>query len=439
MRAGLRISLFLLPVILIIVSCTDENFSIGGNFIDKEMRIVYIDTSTVKMSTVTIDSLVTSGNEMILAGRYGDTITGITSSTAFLTYSVPGITTFPESREIIFDSVDMVMVLNGESTGDTTTYHTFNIYPLLEAIELPVDEEFYNTDKTDYSPSPIASFTIKPKPETGDTLTVRLPDDLGNDLLNIIVNDDKEVLGTQDRFSAYFKGLAVGPGELNNCILGFFLSDTSMSMKIYYHYIESSRIVGNVTISPLKPRSFYGTQTDRSGTIFWDLHKNEISSKLTKNIAFAQSLTATCIKFEIPYLNNLLETGDIITVTEAKLKIKPLKGTYSKVNPLPPSLSMYILDKNDVTMGYLANSSENDLQTGNLVVDDVLDFETYYSYTITEYINNQLGSLENDKKNMTIMLPQNRISKCLSTLILGNNPQEPNIELQISYMIYNDK
>lgn len=438
MKPFRQIYFFLLILISVIVSCTDENFSIGGNLIDEDLRVVYIDTCTVRMSTVPIDSLITSGTGMVLTGRYSDTLTGSTTGTAFLTYTVPGSLAPPESAPLIFDSIELVLALNGEWTGDTTTVHDFNIYSLEEVVQSPEDEDFYNTNSIKHSTGPIAVLSLKPKPETKDTIAVRLPDYLGNDLFDKIITDDQEILSTQDRFSAYFKGLAFGPGEMNNCILGFNLSDTSMALKIYYHYVSDSRVEDHLFISPLDTRSFYGTKTDRSTTMFRDLNKKEIPSKLSNDISFTQSLTATFIKFEVPYLNNLLEAGKVVSVTDAKLKIKPLKGTYSKINPLPPSLSMYILDKNDVTMGYLVTSSGENLQTGDLIVDDVLDFETYYTYNVTEYINDQLGALEIDKKNMTIVLPQDRISKCLNTLVVGDSPKEKSIELQISYIVYDE-
>jgi hypothetical protein len=428
----------LLPFILItatitISSCTDKNFTIGGSFIDDDLRVICIDTSTVAMSTMPVDSLVTSGNEMILTGNYQDSITGKTTSTSYVTYTVPSALDQPESSTLVFDSVQMILVYNGEWTGDTSVYQDFNIYRLDQAVILPEDEELYNNHSVSYASAPIASFSVRPRPESKDTISVKMPYSFGADLFKKLADDD-EVIGTQDRFNEYLEGFAIAPGKNNNCTLGFCLSDTSMAMKIYYHYIAEERVKLNILISPLQSNCYYGTKTDRTGTPFKDLKKTELRSEKSGNSVLIQSLTASYIKFDIPYLKNLLETGQLVNVISATLKITPAKRTYSAVNPLPAELTMYTMDKNDVTTGYIINYAGDALQTGNLKVDDINNTSTY-SYDITDYINEQLGALPIDKKYMTITVPQTRISKCLKSLVLND---KNSVELKLTYILYND-
>jgi hypothetical protein len=231
------------------------------------------------------------------------------------------------------------------------------------------------------------------------------------------------------------KGFAISPGVTNSCMIGFWLSDTSMALKIHYHYIDDERYEKSVIISPLQSNCFYGTRSDKSGTPFKDLKKTELPSIQSHNMALIQSLSAAYVKFDIPYLKNILETGKVVTVTSALLKITPPKGTYSAINPLPDDLTMYTMDKNDITTGYIINYTGSALQTGNLIIDDVNNTGTYYTYDITDYITEQLKALPIDKKYMTLTVPQSSISRCLRSLVIDD---KTSAVLKLTYIIYND-
>ncbi len=56
--------------------------------------------------------------------------------------------------------------------------------------------------------------------------------------------------------------------------------------------------------------------------------------------------------------------------------------------PLPPDLSIYVSTENDVSTGAITTYSGDELQTGNLSVDNLLDIDTYYSYDITGLCRN---------------------------------------------------
>lgn len=57
-------------------SCYDENGTYGSDLVDSAFRNVRIDTSTVVVTSVLIDSLETSGKNVALVGRYKSFIMG---------------------------------------------------------------------------------------------------------------------------------------------------------------------------------------------------------------------------------------------------------------------------------------------------------------------------------------------------------------------------
>ena len=61
-------------------SCYDENGTYGSDLVDSAFRNVRIDTSTVVVTSVLIDSLETSGKNVALVGRYKHSLWGVVSS-----------------------------------------------------------------------------------------------------------------------------------------------------------------------------------------------------------------------------------------------------------------------------------------------------------------------------------------------------------------------
>lgn len=420
-------------------ACSDENFTIGERFIDSSIRTVIIDTCSIRLSTVSIDSVVTSGKNSVLTGSYSDTTFGRTECVAFVPFTVPGSISPPDA-EIIFDSIDLMITLNGTWLGDTMLYHSFGVHLLDGVIPLPDGEKYYSTMSVPYGNEPIALLTCKPKPLSGDTLSVRLPDQLGRELLEKIMDDDQEVLGSQERFMNYFHGLAVAPGADNKTVLGMAAGDSSMLIRIHYHYSMLERTEGMVTIQPYTDRCFYNVATDRSGTPFSNLSGNELSSSMTGNMVLVQALAGSFVTIDFPYLNKLLELGDYCTVTSASLIISPVRGTYSDEVPLPKDLSIYISNENDVTLGYITTYSGDALQTGNLVVDDLFNIETYYSYDITSFLQEQISAIGIYRRKLQLIVPEASQAVTMHTLVAGDGYHYRNrMKLKVRYLIYDSK
>jgi hypothetical protein len=429
-------ALFIFLICTALSACISDNTGIGENFLDSSIRTVITDTCSVRVSTVAIDSVVTSGRELVLTGSYSDTTFGKTKCIAYVPFSAPGSYEFPD-QEIVFDSLNLVMELNGTWFGDTVSYQDFNIHMLEEVIDLPDDNNFYSTWSVPYASAPVSTFSVRPRPVTGDTLSVRLPDPLGEDLLEKIMSQEEEILGSQERFMNYFKGFAITAGPDNKVVLGMAVGDSSMVMKLYYHYTAMERTTGSITVYPYPERCFYGVETDRTGTPFSELKGNELLSGETGSMVLVQALTGSYVRIDFPYLNNLPEAGDFCFITRAYLIIYPVRGTYSGSVPLPEDLSLYVSNENDVTLGYITTYSGDALQTGSLVRDDLFGIETYYSYDITSFVQNQLGAFGINKRSLQLIVPEAGQAVTLNTLVAadGSHPGK-RMEIKITYIVY---
>ena len=59
---------FCLVTFLGVISCYDERNTFGDRLVDSDLRNISMDTSTIVMIAVLIDSLETSGKQVVLAG-----------------------------------------------------------------------------------------------------------------------------------------------------------------------------------------------------------------------------------------------------------------------------------------------------------------------------------------------------------------------------------
>ena len=76
------VHVLLLLYVALMTACSSEGFNMGGKFLDTDIRTVIIDTCSIRMSTVSIDSVVTSGKNSVMTGSYSDTASGRTECTA---------------------------------------------------------------------------------------------------------------------------------------------------------------------------------------------------------------------------------------------------------------------------------------------------------------------------------------------------------------------
>jgi hypothetical protein len=449
----LKVVLPVSALILLLTGCNSGGFTLGGKYLDSDMQTVIIDTCTVRMTTVAIDSLSTTNLGLGLVGRYSNSDFGTVTATTYLSYTHPGTYDLPDV--VFFDSVALVMHLNGSYLGDTTRMQEINVYKLTDSITPPDNDTYYNVNSVPYEASPLVSYSFAPRPSTrpsGTTtfpylektsyFTLRLPDDFGQDLFDLFLNDDERLENDED-FRSYFRGLAIAPGTNDSTVLGFDVdADTSMAIRVYYHYTEERRRKGKIDIKVDDSRNFYGVQHDRTDHPFQELDGStgkELRTSSSDNKGLIQALSATYVKIEFPFLNNLLEMGDFGAVLDAALIIYPAESSFSKTMPLPSKLSLYESDSKDATVAQVTSSSGQPL-TGNLYRDELYDSKTYYSYDITSFMKDQLGVWGLNKRNLQLSQPSDTLSKCLNTVVIGDqNYKKEGTRLIVKYLIYENK
>lgn len=394
------------------VSCSSYA-DIGNNWLDVNERVVMIDTCSVDISNIVLDSVITSGGNAVYAGSRESSYWGRMDLSSYLTFKMTEDyedTSTPEYQErVLFDSLTLYMVPDSTFCGDTLLPMTLQAYRLTETVELNDDNVLYSHSEFGREEQTMAEKTFYPHPFKGKPVEIRLSDELGQEMLEKIVNSDED-MEDNDSFREYFKGILLESADPTSSILGFKGKDTLCMMKLYYRtqdYAEAEEHVLDFHLD--STYLFTHVEADFSGTPLDILHDsgNEVPSTLTGNMSFISGMCGICTKIGFPYLNNLRSIWDHCRAANAELVVYPLPGSYCKQNysSLPPTINLYIMDENNIsTGGAIVGADGETLQSGSLTYDEMMfPEETYYSYDITDFINDQFGKT-GIKKNYLQMI-----------------------------------
>ena len=432
---------FILTLVCLVLfsSCRDELSAVGGKWLSSSFRNVQTDTCTVQLSTILSDSLATSGDSICQIGRHKSELWGEVEAAFYTEYNICSFSV-DESAVYQFDSLTCSLYASGNYLGDTLAPQRISLYRLTENLELNNGYLFTNT-KLPYEPVPITSFTFYPHPgQKSKEVSFRLPDELGKEWLSLLI-EDADAISSQEKFRLYLKGIAFVPDGNGDCISGIQVSDSSLCLKLHYHEIGETSSEKAVVLTPSETLRFTGIKYNREGTELLKLQSgsaNALPSSKSSNQTYLQGMTGLYIKIEFPYLNHLLWEGEMVTIESATLQLYPVKDTYGGIYPLPESLILYTANDNDVTEDVVSDLLGSSVQNGSLVTDEMMTDQTYYSFDITSFLQDNLGSIGYNCKNLKLMLPDDLFFTTLKGVVFGDGEHATNpVKLIIRYKIYN--
>ncbi len=436
-----KLLLFALTLLIVsIYSCENDNSELGNSLVESSFYNVFVDTCSVDISTILSDSIITRGDSICQLGHYKDPYWGEVTPTYYAEYSVNSFT--PNTYYgYTLDSIVLRLTPSGHYWGDTLAQQRINIYEVKYPIVLENDEDLYNVTRLPLSDTPVYSFSFAPFPVRKKEVEVRLPDAIGEQLLDDIVAQD-DYLKNQEKFKKKFPGLAFVP-DGGDCITGFMVNDTSMCITLHYHELTEELNERTLKFSVNTNYAFTSVQHDPSGTYLEEVTSgidNLVHSYDMGNLAFMQGLTGYYNQLEFPFLNDLESYGDIVSVESATLYLYPLIKSYSEVSQLPSDIRLYITDQNNVLEDYVYGTDGVTVQSGSLHVDDLHGKETYYSFNLTEFIRNNFGTWGMKRQKLLMNMASGEISSTFNQVIFTNDPiEERQCRLDVRYKSYNER
>lgn len=446
-----QVTTFVFILVIIFPSCISEDFSIGSNLTSVEGRTVLLEDYSVSLETHLSDSTVTNDLSKVFEGRYISSDFGVIAAHSYIDFDPPSYSTvdFGSSaiNEVRFDSITLILKYDSYSYGDTTKLQTMNIYRLQESIVADESDQLYTTSSFRVEKNPwVTKRFLRPNEhfENDSTLEVRLPDEFGLDLIDLM-DSQSDLLGSYENFNTYFKGFKISPSADDDAVVNSFVIDEDYPIiRIYYSTIGSSTEEGKtVDLNVNTSVAFSQIETDRSGTPLeaLDYRNTSLSSSETGNKVFLQGLTGLYAKLTFPDLNEILKLGDYVIISSATLYVRPVLGSYSSFTPLPESMSLNYLNEEGKPSDIYVDASTTTVQSGELVEDMIYNKNTYYAFDVTSYIQYEVGLSGMYKSALQLSLEDTDFSTSLKSLVLGDQSfsnEDNRIFLTIYAIIYDN-
>jgi hypothetical protein len=422
--------LFILLVSLFVCIACDDDFSLGEEYIESQANITTIDTLSVRVSTVLLDTLDSSGAGCMLVGRYRDDNFGEFSSTSYFQIGIPDF--YDIEMEDRYDSLNLILLYNQYWFGDTTKTLTLSVHPLTENIEYDYDNNIEKNTTFNYDPQPIGSITFAPKPHAEiDTVSIRLSDNLGYELFSKMQNESDQLAGNEN-FVTYFPGLLLmADNNSDGIIIGFDGEEDEAKVVLHSSRddVATEHIRNEFGLYDAS-KQFNSISGDLSATQLSGLAEQKIAlpSSESDGLSYLQGGTGLAIKIEFPSLSELLlqEQGKIV---EAKLSLAPLASSYKDFE-LPSELNIYKLDKDNRVFG-----GQSSLVLSSLVMDELYGEDTIYTFDLTSYLIEEFSdSYVDPKEGLLIALPSYDTRVTFERLIV--DAEHRNTQIKIHYLSY---
>ncbi len=404
-------------------ACQDENSSLGESLVESSFRNVFTDTCTVDISTILVDSLETLGDTLFQLGYMNDSVFGRIRASYYAEFHMKSFSPVA-SKAYQFDSLTLTIRPSGHYWGDTLAQQRIHVHAIKNPILLLTGETLYNTSQMEVEDEPLFSFTYTPRPGWKKEHEIRMPDSFGQQLFDDMLAE-KEVFDSQEKFRGYLPGLALIPDDTGNCITGVLMNDSSVCMRMYYQVLDKEAEEMELLFSPNGDHAYARIEHDRTGVPVEGLSPGgafyATSSVLTGHKAYLQGLTGIYCVIEFPYLNHLMTNGDIVSLESATLYLYPQYGTYGTSSPLPETLRLYVADDKNNTVDQIYDSMGEDVQDGSLTVNELSAYETCYSFDLTEFLRDNLGTWGQTRQKLFLILDDNDFITTFGHVVFAND------------------
>ena len=420
-------------IVGLVVSSCEEVSELGNSTVASPTDIYFTDSVTVSMATVIIDSLPTNGQGIQLVGMYDDALLGLTEAQSYFQVAPQGRLELDENS--VFDSLALILHYQDYYYGDTLAAQTLQILRVIEEYQPDEGTLYYNTTDLKTHQTPLAEFTFQPRPNQRDSLVIPLDPKLGQRFFQLALDNDDRLLETAD-FLEYFRGISLKSTN-TQAVLSFSSGDAGCYLELYYHQLGETIEQRQHRFPVFSEESQFNRITsNREQTLLRDLtlQKEAVNAPLTDQQSYVQAGVGVMTRLQFPYLQNLIKQGNLFIIS-AELEIKPVTATGDDQRPLPASL---ILSQTDAfnALGAVLNQDFSDQpQVAPLQLDQEFGIDTYYRFSLTEYLDNELF-LQGPGDGLLLTLPQPEFFKSVHRLYIGSN-QNPTYttKLLLTYMI----
>jgi hypothetical protein len=366
---------------VLLFSCESSTSEIGSDFFtDGVLDLSYIDSSTVELSTIQLEDLVTNSTTRLLVGTHDDEMLGKLTAIPFFQITPSGDVNF-KGENIEYDHASLLLPLDHYSYYDTLLPLTLKVHRVVADIKTEKGYLF-NSSIFKIEDEPIGSLTLRPKPHA-DSVEINLSDLLGREIFEKATTNSDEL--TAANFPKYIRGFAIVPDTtMSSCIVGL---KTNPQLKVYYiDKRVTPTVKRHIGFNVTSTSSLYFTHIsfNRKNTSLETMPsaKERLRSSLTNDRAYIQSGAGLALRVDMPYLRALKQLDNFF-VTHAILEVRVVHKSNNTSAKLPQHLKAVKADKRN-------NVYQEVEATASLVEDPELERDLYYTFDITQFVKEQM-------------------------------------------------
>ncbi|GAB2802146.1 hypothetical protein GCM10027275_55560 [Rhabdobacter roseus] len=356
-----------------------------------------IDTLTIRTATVYLDSVVTSASGTILAGRATPSQGGIMEAQGYFQLNAPSVPS--TAQRVQFDSLVLFLKYAG-TFGDTTQSQTLRVHALSV---LPNYLRVYShLSALAYNPPPLAQKTFRARPSRDSLLTFRLPDVLGQQLLEFFRNYTSL---SEEMINGWNYGLTLVPEATDQAAILSF--DATQSFVRLYYRDESTREPYQADLSIRTGNTQFNALRYAAGSwgALYSLARkgDEVPSRATGHETLVQLGVGLRTKLEIPYLQQLRHIEQYMALNRVFLDVQPVRKSLRDHTPPPTTLTLQVLNRSNQVVGNLQDFTGTTVSATYRVDLTALTLVDGYTFDLTNYFISVLdGSLENKGLLITV-------------------------------------
>jgi hypothetical protein len=420
-----------------------------------DFAVSFNDTTTVQLSTVLTDSVMTGAQSRLLVGRFIDPYFGKIQATTFFQPTTQMGVTIPDNAQ--YDSLVLSLTYDLYTYGDTTKTLNIAVHRLLEDI---LDKNsYYNGNSTSYDPVAIGKIALAPMPRRTQRVTIRLSDVLGSDIFD---KGKANLLTSNQDWINLVSGLVVKSAATDNASVIGFRAD-SARIQMHYHVPDVNAVRRDSTVFR-STASYNQVLADRSGTPVAKLVGNQriaTPSAQTGNMAFIQAGPGIMTRIDLPTVREL-RNNKYTAANKAFLRITPARLSVTNQFQAPPEIHVFRVNQNNE---FYLNSSGYPLPLYSLstssttgrpspifgqLVNDVINNRQYYLLDVTSYVTELLTSETGDsgglmlrtsefnegsnRPSTTYPAADTEFTKSMNRLIIGDQKSnDPGVKLELYY------
>ena len=425
------ISVFCIAILLLgFTSSCEENGDISI-IDDPVFEFFFIDTVSLELSTIHVDSIVTQGAPSIMMGRYHDPLLGQVSVRSFFQFSL-GLS-LELDEEDTFDSLGLIIYPYRETYGFGGNQE-ISVYRINEEYE-PEEDVFYQFDGLSFESQPVGSFILEEEEDATDSVFVKLDPSLGQNLFNKAIDGD-DIFDSDENFREYLKGFVFAAEDPDaNFVNSITFDQQSIKLKLYYRSPADDDVDELEYEFPIgaAENQFNQVLSETSGSLLEQIiQQQELDADQAGGMTFIQGTSSLATKISIPFIETIEAAFENALINSAVLEIVPVDKSFSTETPLPSELNLIYLDKFGNIDQALLSPAAGTLAIGNLIFDEELGLETRYEIDVTNYLEDMILNGTRNDESFYLTLPLGEVNSDISTLSIDASRLETKLKIYLS-------